>query len=117
MRNRRTPDRSHRCRFYPFSASSGASKIEPVVPTSRTITGMGIVKVWVRRTIMGVAAIVFLCAGALAGIYGFSVQGMTHRYEVPEVRLTISSDPASIERGRHLVVAVGKCVDCHEQGL
>jgi cytochrome c553 len=75
------------------------------------------VKVWRRRLIMGAAAIVFLIAGALAGIYGFSTQGMTRRYDVPEETLTIPTDSASIARGRHLATAVGKCVDCHDQGL
>ena len=74
-------------------------------------------KVWQRRLIMGAAAIVFLIAGALAGIYGFSTQGMTRRYEVAEESLTIPSDSAAIARGRHLAVAVAKCVDCHDQGL
>jgi mono/diheme cytochrome c family protein len=75
------------------------------------------VKLWLRRLIMGVAAIVFLIAGAFAGVYGFSSEGMTRRYEIPEVALTIPTDSVSLARGRHLVVAVGKCMDCHDQGL
>ena len=66
---------------------------------------------------MGAAAIVFLIAGALAGIYGFSTQGMTRRYDLPEESLTIPTDSVAVARGRHLVTAVGKCVDCHDQGL
>src|SRR5262245_39702076 len=66
---------------------------------------------------MGVAAIVFLIAGAFAGVYGFSTQGMTRRYEIPEVALKIPTDSAALARGRHLVVAGGKCMDCDDQGV
>ncbi len=78
---------------------------------------MAKVKVWVRRLTMGVAAVVFLVAGAFAGVYGFSVQGMTRQYDVPEPQLTIRTDSATVARGRHLAVAVGKCNDCHDPGL
>jgi mono/diheme cytochrome c family protein len=41
--------------------------------------------------------------------------GHTYSADVPPV--AIPTDSASLERGHHLVLAVGKCVDCHGENL
>jgi len=41
--------------------------------------------------------------------------GKTYPTKVETV--AVPSDPAALERGRHLVAAVGKCTDCHGENL
>jgi mono/diheme cytochrome c family protein len=56
----------------------------------------------------------------LAGIYTFIAVSMNRRieklYDFEEERLTITSDSAALERGRHLVAIKG-CQDCHGSNL
>jgi cytochrome c553 len=42
---------------------------------------------------------------------------LRRRYVVPTRSLASKNDPASIERGRHLTVAVCQCTHCHGDGL
>jgi mono/diheme cytochrome c family protein len=58
----------------------------------------------------GIAGLVVL---ALAIIYGGSQWRLNGRYEIAVAPLTIPTDEATIERGRHLVEAVAGCADCH----
>ena len=61
--------------------------------------------------------LVGLIAIAALAIYIISERQLNQTYSAPVVQLTIPSDAASIERGRHLATAVSVCVDCHGPNL
>lgn len=70
-----------------------------------------------RRLLIGIAAI----AGALvlmaAAVTGFSRRTLNRRLEITPATIVIPTDSASIERGRHLAIAITKCTDCHGEDL
>lgn len=57
--------------------------------------------------------IVLVCLMILATIFVFSTQKLNSRIEYSDASPPIPSDSASVEKGRHLATAIGKCVDCH----
>jgi mono/diheme cytochrome c family protein len=65
---------------------------------------------WAGRIIGGLVAVI---VSALATLYVLGGTKLTHTYSTTVETLPVSGDPASIERGRHLVTAVGKCAGCH----
>jgi mono/diheme cytochrome c family protein len=72
---------------------------------------------WFKMLLRIVGVLVVLLLVVVAGIYGWSSREMHRTYNVPNDPLTIPSDSASIARGKHLVVAIGKCGDCHGDNL
>lgn len=72
---------------------------------------------WMKRIGIGLACVVAMLALGMGGVYGFSNSGFHKRYDVPKTALQIPTDSASIEWGRHLAVAIGKCTDCHGPDL
>jgi mono/diheme cytochrome c family protein len=52
-----------------------------------------------------------------AVVYFVSESKFNKTYEVPTPALAASTDPAVIERGRHLATTVSVCVDCHTESL
>lgn len=66
---------------------------------------------------IGLGGIVVLVALAAIAIYGVSESKLNRIYTAPSVHLTIPTDAASIERGRHLATAVSVCSDCHGENL
>jgi cytochrome c553 len=69
---------------------------------------------WVKRLALGVVSLIVLL---LAVIYGVSEVRMRKTYDIAGMSLNVTTDPAQIERGRHLATAVSKCADCHGQDL
>lgn len=69
---------------------------------------------WIGYTLAGIAAIVIMFVAVIYAITSFRM-GKIYPTEVEAV--TIPADSAAIERGRHLVVAVGKCTECHGDNL
>lgn len=65
---------------------------------------------WTRRIIGGLILLLVLIVGTT---YGLSEVNLQSTYDVPETRVSIPTDAISIERGRHLATAIGKCIDCH----
>lgn len=61
--------------------------------------------------------LVGLALVAIAAIYIISSSRINKTYTIASEPITISSDPARIERGKHLAVAIAKCVDCHGDNL
>ena len=51
-----------------------------------------------------------------AGVYGLSERRMRARFAIPEHRIAVSRDLASIARGEHIATVRG-CVECHGAGL
>ncbi len=65
---------------------------------------------WLGRIVGGLAALVLLVALVL---YGMSEYRLRRGFDVPAVAVKVTSDSATLARGRHLATAIGKCVDCH----
>lgn len=74
---------------------------------------------YVRWIALIVGLLLLLPVIAVAAVYGISTMNMSKSYTIPAERLTLAvpTDAATIERGRHLVTAVGKCPDCHGERL
>jgi cytochrome c553 len=70
---------------------------------------------WIKRIALGLVSLIILL---LAVVYGVSESRLRRTYQVAAAgNLNVTSDPAQIARGQHLVTAVAKCVDCHTQDL
>jgi mono/diheme cytochrome c family protein len=69
---------------------------------------------WTLRILGGLLLLIALGLGA---VYGLTSMRMSKTYTIKEEKLTIPSDPMTIERGRHFATAVGKCTDCHGEDL
>jgi mono/diheme cytochrome c family protein len=62
--------------------------------------------------------IVVLLIVVFAGFAYFRSESMVAQtYAIPDIDITIPSDPAAIERGRYLAHSVSVCVDCHGANL
>ncbi len=71
----------------------------------------------VRRLgiVLGVIVLLILLTGA--GLYVWSGRNLRQTWDVSPAALTIPTDSASVERGRHLVTARQICVTCHGEDL
>ena len=61
-------------------------------------------------------ALVVLLGVSVASIYGLSERRFRARFLIPEHRIAVSRDSASIVRGQHIATVRG-CVDCHGAGF
>lgn len=59
------------------------------------------------------AAVAALVAVAVTAVYAMSARDMRRTYTVPASPVRAATASAEIERGEHLVSAIGKCQDCH----
>ncbi|HEU4700560.1 MAG TPA: c-type cytochrome [Gemmatimonadales bacterium] len=71
----------------------------------------------VRRAALGLGLVVGLVVVALAGVYVTSNQRFARTWQVPASPVVAATDSAAVERGRHMVEAIGKCADCHGDDL
>ena len=69
---------------------------------------------WIGYILGGLAAIIVI---ALAVVYMKTSARMNRTYPTAADAVAIPTDAASIERGHHLVIAVGKCTNCHGDNL
>jgi mono/diheme cytochrome c family protein len=74
---------------------------------------------WIGYAVGGLAAIIVV---ALALVYVLSSRRMSKTYPPTQAvadaeALTTPADSAAINRGHHLVIAVGKCIGCHGDNL
>ena len=75
----------------------------------------------VKKILMGLGALIVLAAAG-GGIF-VMVQtsafdaSLAKKYEIPLPAVVISVDPAVLERGRHLMAALGGCQSCHGENL
>lgn len=72
---------------------------------------------WIRRIGMGVATLVVLVAVLGGFVWSKSGSMMTKHYPMPVEHITVVSDSATLERGRHFATAISKCVECHGEDL
>jgi mono/diheme cytochrome c family protein len=73
--------------------------------------------IWIKRLAWFLGAVVGLLLLALAGVYLVTSSRMSKRYDVAARPVPVPSDSAGIERGRHIAIAIGKCVACHGEDL
>lgn len=66
------------------------------------------------RLLLAIAAVPVIAAAVL---YAASEYALRHRFDVPRRDIPLLTDSASLARGRHLAVAIGKCVECHGDDL
>jgi cytochrome c553 len=69
---------------------------------------------WIAYVVGGLVAVVLLFVGF---VYARTSLRMARSYSTETESLTIPTDQAAIDRGHHLVLAVGKCVGCHGDNL
>ncbi len=72
---------------------------------------------WRRGVGLAVGALLVLAATGLGTILVLSGRNLGRRYAVPEEKLVVASDSATLERGRHLATAIAKCTECHGEDL
>lgn len=72
---------------------------------------------WLKRLAWFLGAVVGLLVLALVAVYAVTSMRMSKRYDVAALPLPVSSDSTAVARGRHLAVAIGKCVVCHGEDL
>jgi mono/diheme cytochrome c family protein len=64
---------------------------------------------------VGLAGLVGLILLSLATLYTITEAKLNKIYDVQVEAIPIPSDPAAVERGRHLVTTLGFCTECHGQ--
>jgi len=69
---------------------------------------------WVGYVVGGLVVII---AAFVAVVYAITSSRMSHTYPTKVEAIAIPTDSASVARGHHLVLAVGKCVACHGDDL
>jgi mono/diheme cytochrome c family protein len=50
-------------------------------------------------------------------VYAASASMLGKTYPIPDLAVPIPTDAAAVARGKHLVLAVGACVECHDADL
>jgi mono/diheme cytochrome c family protein len=69
---------------------------------------------WLRWTGRIFGGLVLLIVLAVAAVYIISSRHINRTYDFPDSPVRAATDSASLQRGRHLVEAVGKCQECHD---
>ncbi|HEX6387413.1 MAG TPA: cytochrome c [Anaerolineae bacterium] len=70
-----------------------------------------------RKWLKALAILLGLPLVVVGCTYGVSELLLNRVYRIPDDNLTIPTDPAAVERGRHLVETIGACQDCHGHSL
>jgi mono/diheme cytochrome c family protein len=73
--------------------------------------------IWLKRLGYLLGGIVALLMLAMATIYAITTIRFRQRYDVLPTAVPVTADSASLSRGRHLAVAIGKCSACHGADL
>jgi mono/diheme cytochrome c family protein len=69
-------------------------------------------KTWIRRTLVGVAALVVVAIGAVFTLATLGERKLQRRVDVAVAAVPLANDAASVERGGYLYRSRG-CGDCH----
>jgi mono/diheme cytochrome c family protein len=72
---------------------------------------------WLRRLGYAAGGLFGLILVAAAAVYAASEVRLRRNYAFTGQKIAVASDRATLERGRHLATAIGKCVDCHGPDL
>src|SRR5437870_2691593 len=66
---------------------------------------------------IGIGSLLGLVIAFLIVCYFISESRLGHLYKVKAHRVSLSSDPFLIERGKHIATALAKCNECHGNNL
>jgi mono/diheme cytochrome c family protein len=69
---------------------------------------------WIGIVLGGIIGLIVL---AVVAVYVITEMRINKSYTVEPEAITIPTDEAAIEHGKHLVTAIGKCGDCHGANL
>ena len=69
-------------------------------------------KIWLKRTLVGVASFVVVAAAAVFGLSAMGDRKLARRIDVAVVAVPLAADGASVERGNYLFRSRG-CGECH----
>ena len=69
-------------------------------------------KTWIRRTLIGVAALVVVVVVAVAALVALGDRKLERRIDIAAAGVPLVADAASVERGGYLYRSRG-CADCH----
>lgn len=69
---------------------------------------------WVGYLVLGLVLLIVIGVGT---VYAITSSRLAKTYPTQVETIAIPGDSASLARGRHLVEAVGKCMDCHGGNL
>ncbi len=69
------------------------------------------------RTALGLGGLVCVLTLVLCGVYLLSERRLNRRYDVALEAVAVLTDPASINRGRHLATVIAQCTHCHGEDL
>src|SRR5688572_6897753 len=72
---------------------------------------------WLKIVGRIVGVLLVLVVVAVAVVYGVTERRIHTKHEVPAVGVPVTRDSATIARGKHLTIAIGKCGDCHGDNL
>ena len=67
---------------------------------------------WVGILLAGLVALFII---GLLSLYFITMDKLNKVYEIPPSGISVSSDPESIARGKHLVTVLGQCTGCHQE--
>jgi mono/diheme cytochrome c family protein len=74
-------------------------------------------RTWMKRLGVGLGGVVCAALLAVGVVYAATEMRLRRTFEVPLAQLAVRTDSAALARGRHVAVAIGKCVDCHGDDL
>lgn len=72
---------------------------------------------WLKIIGRVVGVVLVLVVIAVAAMYAVSEHRIHAKYDVAATPVPVGTDSATIAHGKHLVTAVGMCVDCHGENL
>jgi mono/diheme cytochrome c family protein len=72
---------------------------------------------WLKLVLGVVGGLVVLLIVAVVALYAISSREINKTYSINPPEIAIPTDSASLERGKHLATAIGKCGDCHGDDL
>jgi mono/diheme cytochrome c family protein len=72
---------------------------------------------FMKYLLYSIGGLVLLVLGGAVAVFATTQRALAKTMPLPAHGFTAPTDPASIERGEHLVRALVKCVDCHGQDL
>lgn len=74
-----------------------------------------------KKLLIGIGSVVGAVIVGAAGFVGYNAMAfgssMSSVYDVTPLDVTLSQDPAVLERGKHLAESIGGCIECHGDDL
>lgn len=72
---------------------------------------------WTRRIGLALGTLLAVVLSVVGAVFGLSARELSRHYDLTPAAFTVPSDSATIERGRHLTIAIAKCTGCHGDDL